>query len=103
MPNLVQDVESFFSKAVSTIEADLEAGWTELKPAIMALGSTVLSQVGTAAVSLVQNPTTVGFTDALASIIGQLPADAKVLETAVAGALSAQVAKLMAAPAAAAS
>lgn len=99
MPKLVEQVEAFFNSAKTAIDADLEAGWAELKPAISALGSTVLAQVATAAETLIMNPSTVGFAEALASVIGQLPADAKVLETAVAGALAAQVAKSMAVPA----
>ena len=102
MPKLVQVVEQFFEGAASTIEADLEAGWAELKPAITALGKTVLGQVAAAAETLLANPSATGFADALASIVGQLPADAKTLETALAGALATQVAKLMGtAPAAA--
>lgn len=95
MPKLVQVVETFFEGAEATIEADLAAAWAELKPAITALGKTVLGQVAVAAEALIANPTTVGFASALASIVGQLPADAKVLETAIAGALAAQVAKVM--------
>lgn len=99
MPKLKDEVIAFFDKAEVTIEADLEAGWVELKPAIIAIDKTLLAQIGQAAITVVMNPTTVGFTEALASIVAQLPSDAKILQTAVAGALAAHIAAKMAAPA----
>lgn len=97
MPKLVQEVEAFFTKAEVAVVAELEADWAELKPAIMALSKTIEGQVLTAATALVQNPTGVGFAEALASIVGQLPADAKMIETAIAGMLAAKIAGLKAA------
>ena len=99
MPKLVQEVEAFFAKAITDVEAALEADWAELKPAIIALSKTVESQVIVAAEALIQNPTTVGFTEALASVVAQLPADAKIIETAVAGLLATKVSGLMTAAA----
>lgn len=98
MPKLLVEVETFLKSEVTAVEADLEAGWVELKPAISALGKTILGQVLAAAESLVMNPTSVGFAAALASVVAQLPADATVLETAIAGAISTKVAQLKAAP-----
>lgn len=97
MTTALARVEAYLATIGKDIEVDLEAAWAELKPAIGALGKTILGQILTAAETYVTSGG--NFADFLASIVGQLPGDAKALESIIAGALSAQVAKLQAAPA----
>src|SRR5579862_7070032 len=88
---------------VARLEADIEAwaeeAWAAVKPNIKALGLTVLSQIETAAVTFVTSGG--NFADALASVVGQLPGDAKALEAIVANVLSAQIIQTKAAATAA--
>ena len=98
MTTALQKVQNYLSTIETDVAADLKAAWAELEPAVEALGKTILGQILTAAETYVASGG--NFADALASIIGQLPGDAKALESIVAGALSAQIAKLSAAPAA---
>jgi hypothetical protein len=84
---------------VARVEADLEAWaeetWAVVKPLATNLGLTVLSQIETAAEVFV---TTGGnFADALASLMGSLPADVKAGEAIVANVLSATIVKTQAA------
>ena len=101
MPKLVQEVEAFFAAAVSTIEADLEAGWVELKPAILAVGQTVLSQVETAVATYIAGGFKGKIKDVVASVTDQLRADASSVEVAVAGLIAAKIAAAKAVPPAA--
>lgn len=96
MTTALAKVEAYLATVEKDVAADLEAAWAELKPAVLALGKTVLGQILTAAETYVA--TGGNFADALASIVTQLPGDAKQLESIIAGALAAQVAKLSAAP-----
>ena len=88
---------------IARVESDIEAwadeAWAVVKPQITALGLTVLSQVEAAAETFVTSGG--NFADALASVVGQLPGDAKALETIVANVLSATNVKTQAAATAA--
>lgn len=92
MPKVIQALETWAEDELAVVEADLEAMWQNLKPEILALGKTVLSQVAQAAEEFVS--TGGNITDAVAVIVAQLPADANVLQTAVAGAIATQVSSL---------
>ncbi len=96
MTTALQRVENYLGSAEQALVADVEAAWAELKPAIIALGKTIGGQILTAAETYVTSGG--NFADALAVVVAQLPGDAKSLESVIAGALSAQVAKLSAAP-----
>ena len=92
MTTLIQTIEQ-------DVEAFVEAAWTAVKPQVIALGATVLSQVEQAAETIVSSGG--NFAEGLASVVGQLPGDVKALEAIVANALSAQIVKLQATAAAA--
>lgn len=103
MTTALARVEAFLSKIEGEVVSDLKAGFDEIEPAAAALGKTILAQVLTAGEAFVANlgsGAAIAFKDALASIMSQLPADALAIEHIIAGALSAQIAKLQAAPAA---
>lgn len=95
MTTAIQRVEAVLAKIEGEVVADLKDGWNELEPAAAALGKTILGQILTAGEAYITSGG--NFADFLASIMSQLPADAKAIESIIAGALSAQVAKLQAA------
>ena len=95
MTTSLQRVEAYLGTIEKEVVLDLETAWAELKPAIEALGKTILGQVLTAAETYVTSGG--NFADFIASIVTQVPGDAKAIESIIAGALSAQVAKLQAA------
>ena len=93
MTSVVQQIET-------AIETWAEEAWAIVKPEVVGLGQTVLSQVETAAEVFVTNLTSgapVAFADALASIVTQLPADIKAGEAIIANVLSASIVKAQAA------
>lgn len=90
---------TIIARIESDIETWAEEAWAVIKPQIKALGLTVLSQAETAAETFVTSGG--NFADALASVVGQLPGDAKALEAIVANVLSAQIVKTQAAATAA--
>ena len=90
---------TLIDKIKTDIENWAEETWAVVKPEVVALGQTALSQIETAAETFV---TTGGnFPEALATVIGALPADIKAGEAIVANVLSAMIVKAQSAAAAA--
>lgn len=78
----------------STVEPALDAEWAALKPQILGLGETVLSQVWTAAETYLAagGPLNPGAaSQAVASLIVQLPTDLQALEHLIMAAFSGAV------------
>lgn len=73
----------------NTIEPAIEAEFSALKPQILALGETVLSQVWTAAFTYLTTGGSAGA--AVASVVAQLPADLQALEHLVMAAFAGAV------------
>lgn len=95
----IREVEAWFETEKTKLESALEAEWQVLKPDIVNLGKTILSQVMQAAETYVAGGMNPGSgTAAIAAITAQLPADIAAAEHIVAGAFSTAVAKLTAAP-----
>lgn len=72
-----------------TVEPALDAEFTALKPQVLGLGETMLSQVWTAAETYLGSGGSI--TDAIAALVAQLPADLQALEHLVASAFGAAV------------
>lgn len=89
-----QAVHKVEAWVTDTLEPALEAEWQAIKPQVVALGETVLSQVWQAALIYVTSGG--NYAAALASITAQLPADGVVAEHIVATALSGAIANLQA-------
>lgn len=85
---------TIIARVETAVEDWAEEAWAIVKPEVIALGATVLSQVEQAAETFVTSGG--NFTDALASIVGQLPADLKAGEAIIANVLSASIVKAQA-------
>lgn len=88
---LETDVSAYLK---DTVEPALEAEWAALKPQIIGLGETVLSQVWAAAEAYLTagGPLNTGAASAaVASIVSQLPADLQALEHLVMAAFAGAV------------
>lgn len=83
---VIQNVESWI---VTNGEKVLDTAWAALKPAILAFGQTLLSQIGTAAGSVASGSAT--YSQAFASLIAQIPEDVEIAEEDLAAALSAAI------------
>jgi hypothetical protein len=89
---MTSTVDQIITDITDDVEAFFDDAWADLKPLLVALGQTLLSQVATAAGSVASGSAT--YTQALASLVAQLPADALVAEKDVAAALAAAITAL---------
>lgn len=90
----IQKVESWLGDEKAALESALEAEWQAIKPQVVDLGKTVLSQVMEAAIVFVTSGG--NYTVALASVTAQLPADLVAAEHIVAAALTGAITNLQA-------
>ena len=91
---IIRNLEAWAVGEFHTLESALEAEWQAIKPEIISLGQTVLSQVWQAAIVFVTSGG--NYPAALASITAQLPADLAGAEHIAAAALSAAITNLTA-------
>ena len=89
-----QGINKFEDWVKNTLEPALDAEWLAVKPQVISLGETVLSQVWQAALVYVTSGG--DYVAALASITAQVPADLAAAEHIVAAALSTAIANLQA-------
>jgi len=92
--NAEHAVVDFLKAEKVALEQALDKEWAIIKPDVIALGKTVLSQVWQGAVTYVTSGGNVGF--AIAAITAQLPADLADAEHIVAAAFAGAVANLQA-------
>lgn len=85
MTKTIVQIEDWVIEELKAAEVKLEEDFMVAKPFLLSLGKTILGEIETAGIAYLTGGAT--FSEALASVVDQLPAELKDLEGAVGAAL----------------